>query len=90
MANPLMSGSMTQMLQTINTIQQLRQNPSNLGQFLYDHKKINQEQLEQINQMGGNPQQIGMYLVNQNVMPQQEVGQLYQQVPQIQQALQNK
>ena len=82
MANPLMSGSMAQMFQTINTIQQLRQNPSNLGQFLYDHKKINQ--------MGGNPKQIGMYLINQNVMPQQQVSQLYQQVPQVQQALQNK
>ena len=81
---------MAQMLQTINTIQQLRQNPSNLGQFLYDHKKINQEQLEQINQMGGSPEQIGMYLVNQNVMQPQEANQLYQSVPQVQQALQNK
>lgn len=90
MANPLMSGPMAQMFQTINTIQQLKQNPSNLGQFLYDHKKINQEQLNAINQMGGNPEQIGMYLVNQNVMPQQEVNKLYQAVPGVQQALQNK
>lgn len=85
-----MSGPMAQMLQTINTIQQLRANPSGLGQFLYDHKKINQEQLNTINQMGGNPEQIGKYLVNQSVMQPQEVGQLYQAVPQVQQALQNK
>ena len=79
---------MAQMLQTINTIQQLRQNPSGIGQFLYDHKKINQEQLNTINQMGGSPEQIGMYLVNQNVMQPQEATQLYQSVPQVQQALQ--
>lgn len=90
MASPLMSGPMAQMFQTIKTIQQLRQNPSGIGQFLYEHNKINQTQLDEINQMGGNPEQIGMYLVNQNVMPQQEANQLYQQVPQVQQALQNK
>lgn len=88
MASPLMSGPMAQMFQTINTIQQLKQNPSRLGQFLYEHNKINQTQLEEINKMGGNPEQIGMYLVNQNVMPQQEANQLYQQVPGVQQALQ--
>ena len=92
MGNPLMnmSNSMTQMFQTINTIQRLRQNPSGIGQLLYEHNKINQDQLNVINQMGGSPEQIGMYLVNQNIMPQQEVSQLYQAVPQVQQALQNR
>lgn len=91
MATPLFNGPMGQMFQTINAIQQLRQNPGNLGQFLYDHKKITQEQLNEINQLGGSPEQVGMYLVNHNVMPQQEATQIYQQsVPQVQQALQNK
>lgn len=81
---------MAQMFQTINTIRQLKQNPLGLGQFLYEHNKISQVQLDEINKMGGNPEQIGMYLINQNVMPQQEANQLYQAVPRVQQALQNK
>ena len=91
MGNPLMNGTpMAQMFQTINTIKQLRQNPSGLGQFLYEHNKIDAQQLEEINKMGGNPEQIGMYLINQNAMSQQEANQIYQSVPQIQQALQQK
>lgn len=91
MGSPLMSGPMAQMFQTINTIKQLKQNPSQIGQFLYDHKKISQEQLNEINQMGGNPEQIGMYLINQNTMSVQEANQAYQQVvPQVQQVLQSK
>ena len=87
MANPLFNGPMAQMFQTINAIQQLRQNPANLGQLLFEHNKINQNQLNEINKLGS-PEQIGMYLINNNVMPQQEAMQLYQQgVPQVQQAL---
>ena len=88
MASPLFNGPMAQMFQTINTIQQLRQNPGSLGQFLFEHNKINQNQLNEINQLSS-PEQIGMYLMNNNVLPQQEAMQLYQQgVPQVQQALQ--
>lgn len=90
MANPLLNGPMAQMFQTISAIQQLRQNPSNIGQFLYEHNKINQTQLEEINRLGGSPEQIGNYLINNSIMPQQEANRLYQSVPQVQQALQNK
>ena len=81
---------MGQMMQVINTYQQLRQNPSQIGQFLLDRGKITQDQCNQINQFGGNAGQIGNYLMNQNVMDQNTASQLYQTVPQIQQAMNQK
>ncbi len=87
--NPLFGG-LGNIMQTVNAIQQVRQNPSQLGQILYDHNKINQTQLEEINRLGGNPQQIGNYLINNNIMTQQQAQQMYQSTPQIQSVLNNK
>ena len=87
MGNPLFGGPAGQIMQIVNAYQQLKQNPAQIGQFLYEHNKINQSQLNDINQFGGNTGQIGNYLMNQNVMSSDTANQLYQSVPQIQQAL---
>ena len=87
MNNPLFGGQIGQLMQVVNTIQQIRQNPAQLGQLLFDRNLINQNQLNDINQMGGNTAQIGNYLMSNNIMTGQQANQLYQNVPQVQQAL---
>lgn len=87
MSNPLFGGPMGQLMQIVNTVQQLKQNPSQLGQFLYDRNMISSNQLNDINQMNGNTSQIGNYLMNNNILSGQQANQLYQSVPQVQQML---
>ena len=44
---------------------QVQQNPSQIGQLLYNTGRINQQQLQDIQKMS-NPRQIGEYLMGQN------------------------
>lgn len=90
--NPLFGGggTLSQIMQVVNTIQQLKQNPAGVGQLLYDRNKITQAQLEEINKMNGDMSQIGNYLINSQIMNPQEANQLYSSVPQVQQVLNSK
>ena len=72
MNNPLFGGQIGQLMQVVNTIQQIRQNPAQLGQLSFDRNLINQNQLNDINQMGGNTAQIGNYLMSNNIMTGQQ------------------
>lgn len=87
MGNPLFGGTLGQVMQVVNTIQQLRNNPAGVGQLLFERNKITQAQLEEINKMNGDMVQIGNYLINSQIMNPQEAKQLYDTVPQVQQAL---
>ena len=81
--NPM--ANMMNMLQQIRTMQQ---NPNQLADLLFNNGKITEEQYEEIKQFNGNPQKIGEYLMRTGAMPQREVQQAYQNaVPQIQQAI---
>ena len=59
-------------------VSQVRQNPNQLSQILYQNNKINQEQFSAI--QGMSPQQIGEYLLNNNIMPQNQFNQFKQQM----------
>ena len=52
----------------IRLYRQAKQNPSMLGNLLYQNGRIDQSQLEAMN--GMNPQQMGDYLRQNGVMPQ--------------------
>lgn len=68
--------NMQQIMQNINM---LRQNPSQLGSFLYDRKIINKQQLDEIQQMGinGNPEAIGNYLMNHGAFTKEQAEEAY-------------
>lgn len=66
-----------QIMQYVNT---LKQNPNQMSQFLLNQGKINRQQYDEIQQMGigNNPQAIGQYLMNHGMMNQQQVQDAYQ------------
>lgn len=83
--NPIFGNAMSgfqRMQQVMRDVQMLRQNPSQLGQYLADHGMIGQEQIADVSKMGF--QQAGQYLMQNGVMPQQQVQQMSQMVPMIQ------
>ena len=58
--------------------QQMRQNPSQITQMLYQNGKINKEQFEQMQGLNS-PQEIGQFLLNNNILPSNQFQQLQQQ-----------
>lgn len=66
---------MNNILQLYN---QIKNNPSQITQMLYQNGKINKEQFEQMQGMN-NPKDIGQYLLNNNIMPSNQYQQLMQQ-----------
>ena len=66
-----------QILQYVNT---LKQNPSQISQFLLNQGRINKQQYDEIQQMGigSNPQAIGQYLMNRGMMNKNQVEDAYQ------------
>ena len=52
----------------IRLYRQAKQNPSMLGNLLYQNGRIDQNQLQAMN--GMNPQQMGQYLGQNGIMPQ--------------------
>lgn len=56
---------------------QMQQNPSQIGQLLYNTGRINQQQLQDIQKMKS-PREIGEYLLGQN----QQFKQMYDQANQ--------
>ncbi len=63
---------MNTMMNVIMTVQKLKQNPQQLGQFLLDHNMIKQDQLEEVQGMGGDFGKVGSFLMNSGAMPQQQ------------------
>lgn len=54
------------MFNIMQQFRQVQQNPSQIGQLLYNSGRINQQQLQDIQKMS-NPREIGEYLLNQNL-----------------------
>ena len=83
--NPLLSGRMGNIMQVVNSVNQLRNNPASIGDFLKQQGRISEDQYTAIQKMNGNPAQIGQYLMQTGVMPQQQAMQAVQTfVPQVQ------
>lgn len=60
---------------------QIKNNPNQLTQMLYQSGKINQEQFSQL--QGKSPSEIGNYLLNNNILGNEQFNQLKSQVQQI-------
>ena len=68
------------MMQVMQYINSLRQNPNGMADFLLRQGRINKQQYDEIQQLGigGNPQAIGQYLMNRGMMNQNQVQDAYQ------------
>ena len=82
--NPMMMTRINPMQNIMNVMQQVRQikqNPNQLASFLQQRGMISNEQMNDIQNMGNNYEQIGRYLMNNGKMPtnvQQYQGQVEQ------------
>lgn len=63
---------MNPMLNVIMQVQQLKQNPQMMGQFLLDHKMIKEDQLEEVQGMNGDFSKVGSFLMNSGAINQQQ------------------
>lgn len=63
----------------MQNIQAIRQNPNQMGSFLYNQKIITKQQLDEIQRMGidGNPEAIGNYMMQHGFFSQQQVQNAY-------------
>lgn len=76
------------MMQIINQVQQIKQNPNQLANLLQQRGMITPQQAQDIQSMGGNYEQIGQYLMKQGRLPG-NVSQYQSQVEQIQNMMKN-
>lgn len=76
------------MMQIINQVQQIRQNPNQLANLLQQKGMITPQQAQDIQSMGGDYEQIGQYLMKQGRLPG-NVNQYQSQVEQIQNMMKN-
>ena len=74
------------MMNVLNQVRQIKQNPNQLASLLKQRGMINDQQAQDIQQMGGNYEQIGRYLMNSGKMPT-NVQQYESQVNQVQNML---
>lgn len=74
---------MNPMMQFIQQVYQIRQNPNQLANILQQRGMISPQQAQEIQKMGGNYEQIGRYLMNQGKMPS-NVQQYQNQIEEIQ------
>lgn len=70
------------MMQILNQVRQIKQNPNQLGNLLRQKGMISEEQASEISKMGSNYEQIGRYLMQNYKMPT-DVTQYQNQVSQI-------
>lgn len=75
--------TMNPMMQIIQQVHQVRNDPSQLALVLKQKGIINDEQFAEVSKMGGNYGQIGQYLMRNGVMPN-NVQQYQNQVNEIQ------
>jgi len=69
------------MMNLLQQVRQIKQNPSQLAGILQQRGMINEQQARDIQQMGGNFEQVGQYLMQNGKMPtnvQQYQGQVNQ------------
>ena len=57
------------MMNFIQQVQQIRQNPNQLASLLQQRGLVNPHQAQEIQKMGSHYGQIGQYLMNQGTMP---------------------
>ena len=86
--NPFFNMMNNPMMQIINQVQQIRQNPNQLANLLQQKGMITPQQAQDIQSMGGNYEQIGQYLMKQGRLPG-NVNQYQSQVEQIQNMMKN-
>ena len=65
----------------VGMVQNIRNNPGELAQILYDNRKISMEQYNDIRQMNGSFSQIGQYLMSNGIMKQTLVDSLSNNIP---------
>lgn len=73
---------MIPIFQILQTVKQIKSNPSMMSQFLLQQGRITQQQYNDIQQLGigNNPEAIGQYLMNQGVMNPRQVDQVRQEM----------
>lgn len=75
------------MLNILQQVMQIKQNPSQLATLLQQKGMVNEQQARDIQQMGGNFEQVGQYLMQNGMMPT-NVQPYTEQVNQIQNMMQ--
>lgn len=79
--NPFFNMMNNPMMNILQQVRQIKQNPSQLAGILQQRGMINEQQARDIQQMGGNFEQVGQYLMQNGKMPtnvQQYQGQVNQ------------
>ena len=79
--NPFFNMMNNPMMNLLQQVRQIKQNPSQLAGILQPRGMINAQQARDIQQMGGNFEQVGQYLMQNGKMPtnvQQYQGQVNQ------------
>ena len=80
--NPFFNIMNNPMINLLNQVRQIKQNPNQLATLLRQRGMINDAQAQEIQKMGGNYEQIGHYLMNQGRMPS-DVSKYQNQVNQV-------
>lgn len=67
------------MQQIMQDIYKLKQNPEYMGQYLYEHKIISKQQLDDLQRQGiaGNPEAIGNNLMQHGAFTQEQAQEAY-------------
>lgn len=86
--NPFFSMMNNPVINILNQVRQIKQNPSQLASLLQQRGMINEQQAQDIQKMGNNYEQIGQYLMNNGKMPT-NVQPYQEQVNQVQNMMQN-
>ena len=79
--NMMRPNPMQNMMNIMQQVRQIKQNPNQLASLLQQRGLIDSNQVQDIQKMGGNYEQIGRYLMNNGKMPtniQQYQGQVEQ------------
>lgn len=87
--NPFFNMMNNPMMNILQQVRQIKQNPSQLAGLLQQRGMINEQQAKDIQQMGGNFEQIGQYLMQNGKMPT-NVQQYQGQVNQVQNMMNNQ
>ena len=87
--NPFFNMMNNPMMNILQQVRQIKQNPSQLAGLLQQRGMINEQQAKDIHQMGGNFEQIGQYLMQNGKMPT-NVQQYQGQVNQVQNMMNNQ
>ena len=86
--NPFFNMMNNPMINIIQQVMQIKQNPNQLAGLLQQRGMINEQQAQDIQKMGGNFEQIGQYLMQNGKMPT-NVQPYQEQVNQVQNMMQN-